>query len=76
MAATSIDGALIGPLMNPGTSVERITQPTKPFNIKTLAPEEGNPGIVDDLKELSYIKYGHDRAEVEEEIMERYSTMD
>ncbi len=51
-------------------------QPTKPFNIKTLAPEEGNPGIVDDLKELSYIKYGRDRAEVEEEIMERYSTMD
>ncbi len=51
-------------------------QPTKPFNIKTIAPETGNPGIVDDLKELSYIKFGRDRAEVEEEIMGRYSTME
>jgi hypothetical protein len=51
-------------------------QPTKPFNIKTMAPEKGNPDIVDSLKELSYIKFGRDRAEVESEIMARYSTMD
>lgn len=51
-------------------------QPTKPFNIATIAPEKGNPGIVDDLKELSYIKFGRDRAEVEAEIMARYSSMD
>lgn len=51
-------------------------QPTKPFNIKTIAPEKGNPDIVDSLKELSYIKYGRDRAEVENEIMARYSTME
>ncbi|HAS80741.1 MAG: hypothetical protein UR25_C0003G0057 [Candidatus Nomurabacteria bacterium GW2011_GWE1_32_28] len=50
-------------------------QPTKPFNIKTLAPEEGNKEIVDSLKELSYMKYGRDREEVEAEIMSRYSTM-
>jgi len=50
-------------------------QPTKPFNIKTLAPEEGNLQIVDDLKELSYLKYGRDRAEVEAEIMARYDSM-
>ncbi len=50
-------------------------QPTKPFNIKTLAPEEGNSEIVDDLKELSYLKYGRDRAEVEAEIMSRYESM-
>jgi len=50
-------------------------QPTKPFNIKTLAPERGNPEIVDSLKELSYVKYGRDRAEVEAEIMARYDTM-
>jgi hypothetical protein len=51
-------------------------QPTKPFNIKTLAPEKGNPDIVDNLKELSYVKYGRDRAEVEAEIMGRYKSME
>lgn len=51
-------------------------QPTKPFNIKTIAPEKGNPDIVDSLKELSYIKFGRDRAEVEAEIMARYQTME
>ncbi len=51
-------------------------QPTKPFNITTLAPEQGNPEIVDNLKELSYIKYGRDREEVENEIMARYKTME
>ena len=51
-------------------------QPTKPFNIKTLAPEMGNPSIVNNLKELSYVKYGKDRAEVEAEIMSRYKSME
>jgi hypothetical protein len=51
-------------------------QPTKPFNIKTLAPEVGNPEIVDSLKELSYVKFGRDRAEVEAEIMARYQSME
>jgi hypothetical protein len=50
-------------------------QPVKPFNLKTIAPEVGNPNIVDSLKELSYVKFGRDRAEVEAEIMARYSTM-
>jgi hypothetical protein len=50
-------------------------QPTKPFNIKTLAPEVGRPDIVDNLKQLSYMKYGKERAEVEKEIMDRYNTM-
>ena len=49
-------------------------QPTKPFNIHTIAPEKGNPDIVDSLKELSYIKYGRDRAEVEAEIMARFNS--
>jgi hypothetical protein len=51
-------------------------QPSKPFNISTLAPEKGNMDIVDSLKELSYIKYGRDREEVEAEIMARYKTME
>ncbi len=51
-------------------------QPTKPFNLKTLAPEKGNQNIVDNLKELSYVKYGKDREEVEAEIMKRYKLME
>jgi len=50
-------------------------QPIKPFNIKTLPPEEGNKSIVDNLKELSYVKYGRDRGEVEKEIMARFETL-
>ena len=48
-------------------------QPTKPFNIKTLAPEKGELGMVDKIKELSYLKYGRPREEIEAEIMERYN---
>jgi len=51
-------------------------QPTKPFNLKTLPPEEGNKEIVDNLKQLSYMKYGRDRKEVEAEIMSRYQTIE
>lgn len=51
-------------------------QPTKPFNLSTLPPEKGNPDIVDSLKELSYLKYGRDREEVENEIIGRYKTME
>ncbi|MBI5139440.1 type IV secretion system DNA-binding domain-containing protein [Candidatus Nomurabacteria bacterium] len=50
--------------------------PVKPFNLKTLPPEQGNKDIVDHLKELSYVKYGRDRAEVEAEIMARFKTME
>lgn len=50
-------------------------QPVKPFNIKTLSPEIGDFGVVDSIKELSYVKYGKDRKEVEAEIMSRYSIM-
>ncbi|MEI6280520.1 MAG: TraM recognition domain-containing protein [bacterium] len=51
-------------------------QPTKPFNLRTLDAEKGNPDIVDSLKELSYVKFGRDRAEVEAEIMARYTSME
>jgi hypothetical protein len=49
-------------------------QPTKPFNIATFAPPVGNMEIVESLKELSYLKYGRDREEIEEEIMTKYSS--
>ena len=48
-------------------------QPTKPFNIQTLAPEKGDLELVDNIKELSYLKFGRPREEIEEEIMERYN---
>ena len=51
-------------------------QPVKPFNLTTIAPEVGNPDIVDSLKQLSYVKFGRDRAEVEAEIMARYTSME
>ncbi len=47
-------------------------QPTKPFNISTFPPPEGNKEIVEKIKELSYLKFGRPREEVEEEIMEKY----
>ena len=51
-------------------------QPVKAFNLQTLPPEKGNMDIVDNLKELSYLKYGRDREEVEAEIMGRYKSME
>jgi hypothetical protein len=47
-------------------------QPTKPFNIETIKPINGNIEVVEKIKQLSYLKYGRLREEVEEEIMEKY----
>jgi hypothetical protein len=46
--------------------------PQKPFNIKTLDLAKGNLAQVDDLRELSFLTYGRDRATVEEHIKQRY----
>ncbi len=46
--------------------------PAKPFNSKTPFPPKGNPVVAEKLKELSYLKYGRPREEVEAEIMARY----
>ncbi|MBP9852249.1 MAG: TraM recognition domain-containing protein [Candidatus Pacebacteria bacterium] len=48
--------------------------PVKPFSMATLAPDPGVPDIVDKLKELSYLKYGEDRATVDDAIMRRYTS--
>ncbi len=48
--------------------------PTKPFSMTShwsLTPK-GNVEIVEKIKELSYLKYGRPREEVEEEIMAKY----
>lgn len=49
-------------------------KPVKPFNIETVAPQKGNPETVAALKQLSYLKYGRDRAEVEAEILVKYQS--
>lgn len=44
---------------------------TKPFNIKTYPPKEGNKEISKYLKEMSRLKYGRDVNIINREIMER-----
>jgi hypothetical protein len=49
--------------------------PVKPFNIKVLPPTKGNPENIEKIKQLSYLKYGRPREEVEEEVSDRYKPM-
>ncbi|MDB5189098.1 MAG: hypothetical protein JWL82_55 [Parcubacteria group bacterium] len=46
--------------------------PQKPFNIHSLPPVAGDKDQIDDLRELSYLTYGRDRATVEASIRARY----
>lgn len=45
---------------------------SRPFNIVTANNPEGNKEIISKIKELSYLKYGRDREEVESEIMQKF----
>ncbi len=47
-------------------------RPTTPFNIETLPPPPGDPSKLDALKQLSYLKYGREKALVEQEILVKY----
>jgi hypothetical protein len=47
-------------------------KPSQPFSMTTPDWPEQNLGIIDHIKELSYLKYGRPRAEVEAEIMKKY----
>jgi hypothetical protein len=47
--------------------------PTKPFDVNTQPPLEGDYKVVDTLKQMSYKKFGRDRATVEAEIQARYT---
>ncbi len=49
--------------------------PVRPFNITTSQSPKGNVEIVDKLKELSYLQFGRDREEVEEDISAKYKTL-
>jgi hypothetical protein len=46
--------------------------PEKPFNLRIPPPPKGNLSLSEKIKELSYLKYGRPREEVEAEIMARY----
>ncbi|HSE56618.1 MAG TPA: DUF87 domain-containing protein, partial [Candidatus Paceibacterota bacterium] len=46
--------------------------PEKPFNLRIPPPPKGNLEVTEKVKELSYLKYGRPREEVESEIMARY----
>ena len=49
-------------------------QPARPFNIRSMLPVgRGNPLLAESVKNLSGLKYGRPRAEVEEEIRGRYA---
>lgn len=46
--------------------------PAKAFNMRVLPPEKGNQEIGEHMKELSRLKFGRDRQEIEAEIMAKY----
>ncbi len=46
--------------------------PQKPFNIKIKFAPDGEPQIVNDLKQLSFMKYGQDKDKVERFIQAKY----
>lgn len=50
-------------------------KPAKPFNILVPPPPKGNAEKLEKLKEMSYLKYGKPREEVERLIMEKYKTL-
>ncbi len=47
-------------------------RPAKPFSMETNLPPRGNKLLLEKIKEISYLAYGRDRAEVEEEILAKY----
>ncbi len=47
-------------------------KPVKPFSLETLPPGEGNKENIEKLKELSFLKFGRAKEEVEAEIMAKY----
>lgn len=47
-------------------------KPVKPFNIRCVPPPVASVRDLDSIKELSYLKYGRNRVEVEAEVMSKY----
>ena len=49
-------------------------KPVRPFSIVEPYPPKGDIEVGDKLKQLSYLTYGKERADVEDSIMEKYNT--
>jgi hypothetical protein len=47
-------------------------KPVRPFNVEFTWPSKGTPEIAENLKNLSYLKYGQDRGYVESMIAEKF----
>jgi hypothetical protein len=47
-------------------------KPVPPFSLTTYPPPIGNPEIVEQVKQLSYMKYGRDRKTIDDAIMKKY----
>lgn len=47
-------------------------KPARPFNIEVPFPPKVDTSHLEQLKQLSYLKFGRDRAEIEEEIAKKY----
>ena len=47
-------------------------RPEKPFSLETLAPIEGDRESIDRLAEMTKLKYGRNREDVEKEILAKY----
>ncbi len=49
-------------------------KPTKPFNVRIMPQEKGNMGIVESLKELSYLRYGKDKDAIKDEVDAKFAS--
>ncbi len=47
-------------------------KPVKPFSMRVMPPTKGNQEDLENLKTLSYLKFGRDHAEVNAEVMKKY----
>ncbi len=47
-------------------------KPVSPFNVEMLPPPTGNPAIIEQLRNLSYLRFGKDRKSVDDAIMRKY----
>ncbi|MEI6345737.1 MAG: hypothetical protein WCO79_00650 [bacterium] len=47
-------------------------RPVKPFSMQLVAPQPGRPDQIENLKQLSYMKFGRNKADVEAEILLKY----
>ena len=50
-------------------------KPAKAFNIRASEPGIGNPEVIENLKQLSYLTYGGDREHIEKSILNKYKKL-